>query len=537
MTKGPTKGSFGDAGLPVATHYVYPSSRNRAVWIGVALGTLGGLVLAVNLGFGAGDLVANGPLSSAHAMLEDNCAACHTSFEAVSSDKCSVCHERLTDTLGAYTFNAHYVYVSRDRTRAFGREHEVACAACHVEHGGRRADLRSTVTAARCESCHATGSFDRGHPEFDFVTAAIPDDAGLTFTHIAHVDRVLDDRNDVDPEVACLVCHVPTLDARGFQPIAFDACRDCHLQPDLESAELPIQPDGVPIVSVENDGAPLTLGVDADRVELTLGVETLATVRARLGPGEQWSRRMSAVQFDVDDGIVVKTAIAHADPWVLHNLRRLRRAIYPSGGLADLLDVSADVASADTPELYAEALETLRMQADGLRGRDEDWVQAALLEIDQMAGLLERRASDPNTTLNDARFRVAARDPRLTDAQLDEIDGFAADVAEPCLKCHAVERATIARVRPAQQVLRRARFDHRAHVIQRGCLDCHTRIPFGDYLGDEGPIDAALDNATIQNVPAIDECRQCHLPDRASTECVTCHVFHPDRSARSRLLP
>ena len=527
MTDRQSKGTFGDADLPVAKKYVRPPGRNRIIWIGAALGGLAGIVLALNLGFGTGNLVANGPLSSAHAMLDNNCAACHTPFREVSSEKCSLCHERHTDALGAYTFNAHYVYTSRDRTRAFGREFEVSCAACHDEHRGRRPDLRVTVANARCESCHAIGDFSRGHPEFDFAAEAIPDDAGLAFTHVRHVEFVLDDRGADDPEVACLACHAPTADARGFQPIAFDvACGDCHLNGDVESVELPVQSAGTAIVRDSGDG-----------VALTLGVETLDTVRARLGPGEQWARRMSTAPFDVDGGLVVKTDVTHADPWILHNLRRLRRAIYPSGGLADLLVVSADVAPADETELYAEALATLRAEADGLRGQDEEWVQVALLELDRVMGMLEARIGDPNTTLNDTRFRFGMRDSRLSDAQLHDIDAFAAEVTEPCVSCHTVERATIGRVRQAQSVLRRARFNHRAHVIQRGCLDCHTDIPFAELLGAEGPIDPALDNAAIQNVPAIDTCRSCHAPDLVSDACVTCHDFHPSRSARSRLQP
>ena len=62
-------------------------------------------------------------------------------------------------------------------------------------------------------------------------------------------------------------------------------------------------------------------------------------------------------------------------------------------------------------------------------------------------------------------------------------------------------------MRQEQQVLRLARFDHGAHVIQRGCLDCHTRIPFSDYLGADEAIDPGLDNVAIQNIPTAGVCR------------------------------
>ena len=527
MTDGSSRGSFGAAGLPVARRYIYPRNRNRLVWLGAAAALLVAVTVAANLEFGAGGLVARGELSSAHATLETRCAECHTPFEDVGPETCSSCHERFGDALGAYTFNAHYVYMSRDRTRAFGRESEVTCAACHVEHRGRQADLMATIADAQCATCHQIGGFHDDHPEFAFAAAATPDDAGLAFDHIRHVDMVLDDRDSENVEVACLVCHEPTTDARSFLPIRFAAaCGDCHLSSGEESAELPVQPARSALVRDAGDG-----------VALTLGVETLETVRARMGPGEQWARRMSEAHFDVDDGIVVKTGVVHADPWVLHNLRRLRRAIYPSGGLTDLLVASADIAPTDEVELYDEALATLRSYAEGLRGRDEDWVQAALLEFDKLAGGLERRVADPNTPLNDTRFRLSTRDPRLTDVQLDEMERFAADVAQPCTPCHTIDRAMIRRVRQEQQVLRRARFDHGAHVIQRGCLDCHSRIPFADYLGADEAIDPALDNAAIQNIPSIATCRQCHRPGAVSDRCLTCHEFHPDRDAHSRLLP
>ena len=240
--------------------------------------------------------------------------------------------------------------------------------------------------------------------------------------------------------------------------------------------------------------------------------------------------------LDVPHCYVVKLATIHDDPWVTHNLGRLRRAVYPMAGLSDLLLMSADVRPEDEAVLYTEALSTLREYADGLRGRSEAWVQAELLEVDRVAADIDARLADRNTTLNDARFRLNRPDPRLDQSHLDEIDAFASELAEPCLTCHTVRHGTIARVRPAQSVLSRARFDHGAHVLQRGCLDCHTAIPFDAHLGGDGPVDAALDNAAIQNLPAVDTCRQCHTPDLASDRCVTCHDFHPEADVRSRLL-
>ena len=495
-----------------------PASRWRSVaWIAPGIGALVALALSIEAGSGAGDLWETGRLSSPHAMLEDSCAACHDTSETVSAEKCSSCHEQFTGTAGEYGFDAHYLYVSGDRTRAFEREHEVGCAACHVEHQGRRTDLRATFSDRQCASCHVAGDL-HAHPEFDFAAEAIPDDAGLTFTHIRHVDFVLDDRGVDEPEKACLACHAPEPEGRGFRPIRFDpACGACHLTGDIESAELPVQPRGVPLLRRAGGGA-----------ALTLGVETVETVRARLAPGEQWARRTSAAQFDVEDGLVVKTGVAHADPWILHNLRRLRRALYPSGGLADLLTASADIAPVDRRMLYDEALATLRSQTDELRGRDEDRVRATLLEFDRMMEALERRISDRGTVHDDTPFRLGMPDARLTDAQIDDANAFAARVAEPCLQCHTVDRATIRRVQQTQSVLRRARFDHRPHVMLRGCLDCHTRIPFADHIGGNGAVAADLDNAAIQNVPAIENCRQCHTPDLSFDRCLTCHDFHPD---------
>ena len=498
--------------------------RNRIFWVGAGLviGGIPAVALLMVVAFGTSDLRGNDRLSSAHATLDGDCAACHVSVEKVSSEKCTACHEQLPRESGMYGYDAHYTYHSADRSRTVGRERkdEVACATCHVEHRGRHANLVATAFDRQCIGCHMIGGFEDTHPEFDVLAENLIDDAGLTFGHVRHVEYVQEDGDRDTVEQACLTCHVPGDDVRGFLPIAFDtACAACHLTGDIESAELPVQPSGVPLLQAAGG-----------RVALNLGVERIETVRERLGPGEQWASRASSAQFEVDDGVVVKASIAHADPWILHNLRRLRRAGYPSAGLADLLVVSADIAPPERWTLYDEALTTLRAQMDDLRGRDESWIHATLLEFDRMVNALDRQLTDPGIPLDGAPFQLGAADPRLTAAQIDEIDAFAAAVAEPCLQCHVVERATIGRVQKAQTVLRRARFDHRPHVMLRGCLDCHDRISIADNVGSNSD-SLVLGGAGIHGLPGIATCRECHTTSRALSQCRECHDFHPDRAA------
>ena len=492
------------------------SGWRPAGWIALGMAVMAGLGLLVEVGAGTGTLWETGRLSSAHAGLEETCAACHDTSETVSTEKCVACHERVGDAPGRFAFEAHYAYGSGERTGTIEPQPEVGCAACHVEHQGRRTDLRATPSDRQCESCHGGGGFDR-HPEFEFAVQDAPDDAGLAFTHARHVRFVLDERGLAGARDACLACHAPGEDGRGFRPIAFDAaCGGCHLTGDDESQELPVQPRGVPILRDVRGG-----------VALRPGVETIEALRERLGPGDRWALRTSPARFEVDDGRVVVLGVEHRDSWILHNLRRLRRAMYPSAGLADLLTASADVGPADRRRLYDEALGTLRTWTDELRGRDDDETHATVLAFDRMMEALGRRIDAAPGAYDEEPFGLGEPDARLTADQIGDLDAFAARVAEPCLQCHTVEHATIRRPQRTQSILRRARFDHRPHVLLRDCLDCHTRIPIAERLGDTRPLAAELDNAAIQNVPGIDTCRACHTPDLSFDRCRTCHEFHP----------
>ncbi|MEM7352230.1 MAG: cytochrome c3 family protein [Acidobacteriota bacterium] len=508
-----SKGTFSDVPLPVAKKYLYPPPRWRALlWGGLALGVLAAFTL-IDFQWGNSHFVSNGPLSSAHATLENDCAACHTPFGQVESEACSTCHEKYGDELGVFSFASHYLYRSNDFQRLQESEHETACAGCHTEHLGREAQI-TRIDDSQCLTCHAFGSFNREHPPFELASA--PDDDALAFTHIHHTREVMERQGLQDVERACLFCHNPQSDGKSFEPLDFDRhCDACHLTAQTTTARLPI-------ASAEGPG-----------------VTTLAELVDTQPPGTRWALFANPNEYRQVGSRVAKSPVHHADPWILENLRRLRRALYPDAGLAELLQTSPDVPASELTTLYREAVATLEDYALGLRSRPEPEIQQELERISQLLRDVEQALEDPYTPLDETEFLLALDAPRrdLSDEQRDEIHDLIDQLTQTCQSCHALDRATIARVQKDQRVLQRANFDHRAHILQVRCLECHTKIAV--EAGLEGEISSGehpQDNAAIQNLPAIEQCQTCHEPELASNTCITCHDFHPAKDRRSDLL-
>ena len=514
------KGQFGEPKLPVARRYVVPARRS-ALWI---LGVIAGLAIwaytAVDRQVG-GTFMSGGPLTSAHAVLEADCASCHGGFEPVADVSCNQCHEKYGSEIGDFSFAAHYLYRSNDFQRVVASELETPCAACHVEHKGRQADLTAVVDA-QCLSCHPRGSFGDGHPEFEFAADFEGDNDALSFGHGLHVRELMDTRGFADVERACLVCHQPEPDGRNFGPISFDLhCESCHLTEGTATARLAVASD------LSRDGE-----VTAEK----LGVETLDMIRAGRRPGTDWAFYSDPGELRQAGSSVTKTTIYHADPWILHNLRRLRTLLYGEAGLADLLATTPEVAAGEQRRLYEEALATLREQLRGLRGTRDAALQAQADELEALLTRVEQALADPLAPIDETEFLLALGQPKGLDPSLEEeAELLIADLTEPCSGCHWVEDATIVRVDGDQRTLKRAEFDHGAHVIQSRCLDCHHRIPILEVMSGESP-DPATDNSAIHNLPTIDSCRQCHTPKQAAASCVSCHLFHPDTDRRSDFL-
>jgi predicted CXXCH cytochrome family protein len=516
------KGSYGEVGLPVAGRYLPRRARNRLLAAGGVFAAV--LVAVAAIDFFARDatLLSNGPLSSDHSNLRDNCAACHSPGGAVTDAACSTCHERYGDRLGIYTFASHYLYRSTDFQRVVPSAREVPCTGCHVEHGGRQAAVTRSPDA-RCLPCHDVGSFSRGHPEFDFAADGAADSGALRFGHIHHVNELLR-RQGLEPadvERTCLACHNPRPDGRGFEPIDFDRhCDACHLTTAERTPPLPVDDGG-----------------DGPGTGSAPGVETLEAIQRRGEPGTLWAYSVNPDDFRRLGDRVVKTPLYHRDPWVLYNLRRLRHRLYPDGGLADLLTATPDVEPAELRSLYTEAIAHLEQQMVGLRSRPEPEIQAELRRLGTVLAELRRRLEDPYAPLDETRFLLALGPPAALDpAAVEAVDRVADSLTEPCRRCHQVRDATIVRVQADQRTLVRAEFDHRAHIVQRRCLDCHDEIPIREHLGSDDKPPPEVDRAEIYDLPRIAQCRECHNPQLASESCVNCHLFHPDPARRSEML-
>lgn len=506
-----SKGTYSDLQLPVAESYLWPTSGRRLLWLSILAALV--LVLIVGYDFVArqGRWVSGGPLSSSHAFLENECSACHIGFAKVDNEQCSTCHEKYGDDLGTYTFAAHYLYRSGDFQRHGDATEEVPCATCHREHGGRRAPI-TQVEDGRCGSCHGFSSFTEDHPPFEPLEIA--DNAGLEFAHGPHVLEVMASLETVDPERSCLACHNPDSQGKGFTAIDFDLhCSTCHLGGGVATPRLAV-------------GDP----------QREAGVETLEAIQQRGGAGTQWAFATNPNAFRQVGRRVSKTPVHHRDPWILENLRQLRKRLFPDAGLANLLVASPEAPESEVRRLYDEAIGTLEAHAKGLHGRPEEEVQAELEVIEGWLGALRQELDDPYAILDEKAFLLAlgSINSELSEEEVSEVEELVEELASVCTSCHHLQQATFGRVQSDQKAYLRAEFDHRAHIIERRCQDCHYAIPIP--AADEEPADASLDHAGIQNLPQIDVCQGCHTPQLATNQCVTCHFFHPDKERRADLL-
>ncbi len=521
------KGIFSKLELPIKQGYVFPVSRKQMILAGALL-CLGIFIFFLfNSAFQKSSFILRGPLSSNHADFEEECSKCHKKLESVTNQKCSICHEKTRDSIGIYTFAAHYIYQSRDLKRIKSSQMEYGnleqpCYSCHPEHLGRES-LITRVPDVKCTRCHVYGSFNKNHPDFEFSRNHIPDDSTLIFTHIRHTKFVLEFLEKKEGttyiENACLYCHNPDPDGMNFKPLDYDThCGDCHLTADKETALLNVKDPQDPTKP---------------------GVETLQMIRRRGGPGTRWAFYINPNEFKILAGgrKVKKSPVYHEDPWVLENLKQIRRTLYPDLKLADLLKTSGKVFNKTNNMFYQEAIIMLKEYITQLRGRPEPEIQQDLLKLDSLLTIAQKKIQSPYYPLVDSLFRTSSLkyNPNLTQGQIENFKKFALKLTGVCQECHLVKDASILRVAKEQEILIRAKFDHRAHIFERRCLECHVDIPITADMTTTPTLDPKKDRAAIQNIPNITNCQECHNQQQASNRCVTCHYFHPNKQNRGNL--
>jgi hypothetical protein len=180
------------------------------------------------------------PVSTAHAMFNDDCGVCHRLAFAplgrlVSGDdgRRSV---QDADCVACHAGPKHHP-----------QARDVACATCHREHQGRAA--LAWVADSYCTACHADlkkedekavamdVSAFASHPEFWAVRPGQPDPSRVRFSHKGHLEldlRRLKEQGrpgltDFGDRLDCAACHRPDADRRYMQPIRYeDHCKGCH---------------------------------------------------------------------------------------------------------------------------------------------------------------------------------------------------------------------------------------------------------------------------------------------------------------------
>ncbi|HWJ68786.1 MAG TPA: cytochrome c3 family protein [Sphingobium sp.] len=213
-----------------------------------------------------------GPLSSAHASLQNDCAACHEqAFVSVRDETCQSCHTEV------------HAHAEMDRLRIAGAHEglkgqaraflassfnlpEGRCASCHSEHEGPKGAAASKPSI--CADCHSglstkledtplldAGDFGRDHPEFRPAIVTTPsfdeptrqrislsdqprENSGLKFPHklhlssgnaVARMAQALGKNAGYGAPLDCANCHRPEAGGARFAPIEMEQdCGSCH---------------------------------------------------------------------------------------------------------------------------------------------------------------------------------------------------------------------------------------------------------------------------------------------------------------------
>jgi hypothetical protein len=459
-------------------YFKRPTPLKRAkLWLSLLL-TLLALVWIAGRGF-SGDhrVYSSGRMSEPHAVLEKECATCHTQNEGAFS-------ARAADTacLSCHDGPIHHA-VSIIGTK------DLACAECHAEHKGRVSI--SAVSNQSCAACHfdlgANGStrryasnirsFEDGHPEF----AALVMDAGhslrgpstLKLNHAIHMQPIR--RGPTGPTVQL-------------------TCGDCH------------RPSAVAPPAIYSDsnymGAKVTY---MESVRLTpFGADTLSQRHPASG-----RELMAPVKFaNACSACHLLTFDKRFEFGVPHDKPEIVRA--------SLMKTFQEYIAAHSNELR-EA-----------RGPNRDFTEKPLspeYRILTPAQWVEEHAADAQELL---WRKTCAQCHALTqrfEGSLDKLPRYPPWLRSP--NDNPFAEKPLPEIEPTLTTVSwmpHAKFDHDAHG-GFSCVSCHEKT-----------ITSTEANDVL--IPGIATCKKCHAPgpEHAESRCFECHTYH-DWSKRKEAAP
>ena len=546
-------------------------------------------------------VVIPGPLSAPHALLQDDCTNCHSaemdSIKGVlhgltnsdlslrDSQLCLDCHD-----LGEYAMLAHTTSpasLEQDSPRVgFAQpprsaQGEYACAVCHVEHEGRRNDLKA-MTEGQCQSCHAEqfDGFHKGHPGFEDYPYRRR--LRINFDHAGHINHDFP-AGDVDlAPTSCADCH--SLDGSGdfMMTASFEqACASCHdndVRATSRSGGSGVAFFGLPAIDTMTlDDAGIGIGQwPADSgiaegeitpfVRLMLAgepgaledlriIESLDLLDLQDATDEQlaavariaWAIKMMAQEFahGGHDAIVRRIAASiGADSADDERVRELSSSL--TGGLSR--SILQESVQAWLPGLDAE-LRRRGSGADPITDTLEDalfeeieatgqaWASQGGWYRDDMAFALKYRPTGHADPFLRAWAELAAGNPkpgaRLLGAFADP------EAVGQCFKCHSVDQTGPESLlvnwkasRPEDVLGGLTRFSHAPHLPllgKDGCLSCHAIEPQSRRFEQAySQYDPGVYVSAIVSMSQT-ECAKCHTPKKVATACLDCHDYHARR--------
>lgn len=568
----------------------------------LTLAAVGGLLVLLSSA-SRNALLAPGDLTEHHAQLlslqgERRCQACHEAGEQEpltwvrslwqshdpsipnQTSRCLVCHgSRMDPTLALYAHTLapdHLRSMTDVISSRLGREplrraalpdpsRNIACAACHREHHGRKHDLKA-LSNSHCQTCHQSQfhSFADGHPDFgdwpyDRSRSMVFDHASHASKHFAVAER----------EFRCLNCHQSESDKDVTRITSYAMCAHCHEERIRQSSSSGIVILSLPMIDTvalsdagfdvgewppsatgDFDGrldptlaAILSLDPDANLAISHLGDEfdfydvdledrqQMADVATLIWGVKRAIHRLAVAGPDAVTRLLIANvrAPSHVTP-----LAESTTATWNEVADVWFPNLNVELASRDAREKGEDTREpeskitnpdmSRRSTNDGSASRGQWWVDHDLMQV-------RYAPSGHADNVLGGWFEILAARARQSQSALPE-PWFKPTGVGLCASCHRPTEPTSSQSdfftsRRHGSPNRFTRFSHGPHLLIPHLADCRACHPVVAEAAVSPVTDIGNAHHTADFMPmSRSNCAACHTSNGAGDQCTKCHRYH-----------